>query len=207
MKILEYRDVLDVGKVSQQPQVKKAMKGVEDAIRGVDWPHGSGRFVIRPDRRGNGVLPIKKPCVSCLQDAGWQTEALPDLQEKVLTGGDLDALYRFENGKGKARYVAMEWETGNVSSSHRAVNKLVTALKCGAISAGVLVVPSKALAKYLTDRIGNIGELEPYIPMWADYPIKEGLLRFYIVEYDDLDPNAPVIPKGLDGMSFRRRGL
>lgn len=76
----------------------------------------------------------------------------------------------------------------------------------GAIYAGVLVIPSRGLAKYLTDRIGNIEELEPYIPMWSRYPIKEGLLRIYVVEHDELDPTAPIIPKGLDGMSFRRRG-
>jgi hypothetical protein len=206
VKILERRDVLDVGGASANLNVIEALRGVEDAIRRVDWPHGSGLFTIRPVRRGNGVLPIKLPCMASLRDAGWQTEALPDLQERVLTSGDLDALYQFVDVDGRTRHVALEWETGNISSSHRAINKLVTALKYGAIYAGVLVLPSNALAKYLTDRIGNIGELEPYLPMWADYPIEEGLLRIYVMEYDAMDSAAPLIPKRLDGMSFKRRG-
>ena len=198
--------MLDVGGASANLNVIEALRGVEVAIQRVDWPHGSGQFTIRPDRRGNGVLPIKLPCMACLRDAGWQTEALPDLQERVLTSGDLDALYQFVDVDGRTRYVALECETGNISSGHRAINKLVTALKYRAIYAGVLVLPSNALAKYLTDRIGNIGELEPYLPMWADYPIEEGLLRLYVMEQDAIDPAAPLIPKRLDGMSFKRRG-
>ena len=205
MKIAEQRDVLDVGRVAEQPAVVDALRGVEEAIASVDWPHGSGQFTIRPIRRGNGVLPIKLPCISCLRDSGWRTEALPDLQDRVLTGGDLDALYQFTDNHGTVRHIALEWETGNIASSHRAINKLVTALKYRAIYVGVLVLPSNALAKYLTDRIGNIGELEPYIPMWAGYPIEEGLLRIYVMEHDATDSTAPLIPKRLDGMSFKRR--
>jgi hypothetical protein len=71
--------------------------------------------------------------------------------------------------------VAIEWETGNISSSHRSMNKLALALGNGIVQVGVLIVPSRHLYEHLTDRIGNIGELSGYLSMWeslksdADY--------------------------------------
>lgn len=61
--------------------------------------------------------------------------------------------------------VAIEWETGNISSSHRSMNKLGIALMGGVIQIGVLIVPSRDLYDHLTDRIGNIGELSGYLSM------------------------------------------
>jgi hypothetical protein len=65
------------------------------------------------------VKPIKVPMISYLASHDWLTESLPPLPvgsegEDVLTTGDLDALLH----KGDS-YVGFEWETGNVSSSHR----------------------------------------------------------------------------------------
>ncbi len=62
--------------------------------------------------------------------------------------------------------IAIEWETGNISSSHRSMNKLALALGAGIIQVGVLIVPSRSLYEHLTDRIGNIGELSGYLSMW-----------------------------------------
>jgi hypothetical protein len=62
--------------------------------------------------------------------------------------------------------VAIEWETGNISSSHRSMNKLAIALGSGVVQVGVLIVPSRQLYDHLTDRIGNIGELSGYLSMW-----------------------------------------
>ena len=36
----------------------------------------------------------------------------------------------------------------------------------GEVSGGVLIVPSRAMYRYLTDRVGNVKELEPYYDLW-----------------------------------------
>jgi hypothetical protein len=77
-----------------------------------------------------------------------------------------------------------EWETGNISSSHRAVNKMALGLLTGRISGGVLVLPARKLYRYLTDRIGNYEELRPYFPMWSALPVADGYLGILAVEYD-----------------------
>lgn len=62
-----------------------------------------------------------------------------------------------------------------------------------------LVVPSNELKKYLTDRIGNIGELKPYFPLWKNLIGIEGALRIVVVEHDEISFDVPKIPKGTDG--------
>jgi hypothetical protein len=100
---------------------------------------------------------------------------------------------------GATGIVCLEWETGNVSSSHRSMNKMCLGLLQGAIKAGVLVVPSRALYPYLTDRIGNIAELEPYFPLWEATPCEEGVLEIIVIEHDATSLKVPKIPKGTDG--------
>lgn len=180
---------------------KQAYEDVLSAIDAVDWPHGTGRFVIYPEsgkRRGegNGVTPIKIPCVAHLTRLGWVAEkkAMDLPPEGVLSPGDLDALLTTDAGK-----FALEWETGNISSSHRALNKLTVALLRQDIQGGFLVLPSRHLARYLTDRIGNIDELRPYFYMWQQLPISDGMLTLIAVEYDDVSTDVPRIPKGTDG--------
>lgn len=110
-------------------------------------------------------------------------------------------------------HVAIEWETGNISSSHRSMNKLSIALETGKIQAGVLIVPSRDLYEHLTDRIGNIGELSGYLSMWKSLgaSVTNGLLAVSIVEHDHLtdDPTFPYLPAGNDGRAregrFKRR--
>jgi hypothetical protein len=97
--------------------------------------------------------------------------------------------------------VALEWETGNISSSHRSMNKMVMNLSSGLIAAGILVVPSKRFAKYLTDRIGNIDELERYFGFWKSVPCKIGILEIAVIEHDAESLDVPRIPKGTDGRS------
>lgn len=146
---------------------------------------------------GNGVKPIKIPCLRELRRRGWEVESLPMLATSVLGTGDLDAVKRTAEG-----YVAFEWETGNISSSHRALNKLCLGMHQLDLLAGFLVVPSNNLAPYLTDRIGNIGELRPYFPLWSSYTGARGALRIVVVEHDAIDRNVPRIPKGTDGRAL-----
>lgn len=103
--------------------------------------------------------------------------------------------------------VAIEWETGNISSSHRSLNKLCLALLAGLLDACVLIVPSRSFYECLTDRIGNWRELSPYLGFWksiGELGIKRGLLAISIVEHDELvanDRQFPFIPSGTDGRS------
>lgn len=199
MKIVEYCDILNETKFSKSPALKKAWADVRAAIRATDWPHGSGRFSIYPQSgkkrgEGNGVMPIKVPCVNKLKERGWVDECLPNIRGGVLDCGDLDALKLTAEGS-----IAFEWETGNISSSHRAINKLLMTLQVGGLLGGFLVVPSNRLKVYLTDRIGNIGELKPYFPLWKSIVGAVGGLRIVVVEHDREDFSVPRIPKGTDG--------
>jgi len=194
VKIVETIDLVSAGPFAKSTFWLNACKDVTISIGRTDWPHGSGKFTIRAGKHLNGVVPIKVPCLAKLRKLGWQTEALPEIEHGVLTCGDLDALLRTPEG-----YIGFEWETGNISSSHRALNKLLAALHDRAIAGGYLVLPSAALYKHLTDRVGNITELRPYFGLWRAIPIKKGCLRIYVVEHDAESPRVRIIPKGTDG--------
>jgi len=202
MKIVELHDVFSVGPFPESEEWQTACEHVQEAIYATDWPHGSGYFKIYPEsgkkrREGNGVVPIKKPCIRRLRKLGWLTEKLPPLKKGVIKPGDLDALFKCSAG-----FIGFEWETGNISSSHRAINKLLLTTQAGGLIGGFLVVPSDQLKVFLTDRIGNIGELRPYLPLWSSMPIKEGVLRIVVVEHDAISFDVPRIPKGIDGRAI-----
>lgn len=203
MKIVEVHDVLAKGPFASSRPWKRSCRQVAAAVRATDWPHGSGKFVIYPESgkkrgKGNGVLPIKVPCVKKLVDLGWTKEALPPEKRHALSTGDLDALIKTSAG-----YVGFEWETGNISSSHRAINKLLLALLRKDLIGGLLVVPSDGLKVFLTDRIGNIGELRPYFPLWSRVPIRNGALRIIVVEHDGTSKRVRKIPKMTAGRALQ----
>jgi hypothetical protein len=200
VKIIETHDLLNASLFESSEELQIAWKEVESAVLRTDWPHGAGSFTIYPQSgkkrdQGNGVTKIKIPCMKCLTDAGWQTEKLPQtVGSSVLNSGDLDALKLTKDG-----YVAFEWETGNISSSHRAINKLLLTMQETNTLGSFMVIPSNKLKVYLTDRIGNIGELKPYFPLWRNMPDIKGALRIIVVEYDATSFDVPRIPKGTDG--------
>lgn len=201
MKIVEIHDILNPD-MFKKPELMRAWRDIQDSIAAVDWPHGSGKFTIYPESgkkrgEGNGVDPIKVPCIRTLHAKGWLTEALPELGASVLRPGDLDALLRIDNG-----YIAFEWETGNISSSHRAINKLLLTMREVNVLGSFLVVPSDKLKVFLTDRIGNIGELLPYFPLWGDLPNISGGLRIVVVEHDETSVDVPKIPKRTAGRAL-----
>ena len=105
--------------------------------------------------------------------------------------------------------IAIEWETGNISSSHRSMNKLAIALSNGIVEVGVLIVPSRKLYEHLTDRIGNIGELSGYLAMWEGLKavVPRGLLAITVVEHDGLTMDAafPYLKVGADGRAKEGR--
>ena len=71
--------------------------------------------------------------------------------------------------------------------------------------AGILVIPNMKLARYLTDRIGNIEEIRPYIPLWKKLAVAEGVLELVVIEQDGESTNSPKIPKGKDGRAAEGR--
>jgi len=111
--------------------------------------------------------------------------------------GKLDAVLDTPYGK-----AGVEWETGNISSSHRALNKMALGLKKKVLIAGILVVPSRELYQYLTDRVGNFAELEPYLELWQSIPCESGVLEIVVIEHDAVSTNVPRIPKGTDGRAL-----
>ncbi len=102
----------------------------------------------------------------------------------------------------KGKKIAIEWETGNISSTHRALNKMALGLVKNILSAGVLVLPSRELYRYLTDRIGNFDEIEPYIELWKSLNLNSGILIIIVIEHDEESIEVKKIPKGTDGRAL-----
>lgn len=197
MKIPKIRILSNSLETLNNPIYIQAKKQVENAIQQVDWPVGTRTFSIYPESgkkrgQGNGVKPIKDNFIKDLKDQGWLTELA------VISGlGKVDAVL-----KSQGKIAVAEWETGNVSSSHRSLNKIAFAIQQQLIIAGFLTVPCRNLAKYLTDRIGNYEELEPYFNFWlnsiASYP---GVIVILGIEQDEDSFDVPKIPKGKDGLA------
>jgi hypothetical protein len=72
----------------------------------------------------------------------------------------------------------------------------------GVLVCGVLVVPSRKLYPYLTDRIGNFAELAPYLDLWKSIPCKSGVLEIVVIEHDATSHSVPRIPKGTSGRAL-----
>ena len=127
-----------------------------------------------------------------LKRRGWST----DERGNPLR---LDAVKNLRN----RRHFGVEWETGNISSSHRSINRLFLGHKQGLLIGGVLIVPTRKLYHYLTDRVGNFAELEPYFEIWTEAAgWKEGVLAILAVEHDGTNPEVPRISKGTDGRAL-----
>jgi len=197
MKILQTTYLQKAGAFYDSPGWAARYAQIQQAVEGVQLPAGSGTFSIHPTKKGNGVVPIKKSCMRDLKNAGWslETRFAPGSERRP---GPIDATC-VEYGK----IVCLEWETGNVSSSHRAINKMALGLITGEFIGGVLVIPSRALYVYLTDRIGNYSEIAPYFPVWKSLKISEGVLVVIEVEHDAISTDVPRIPKGTDGRALR----
>ena len=182
------------GRFPSSKESKDSFREIGEAIRSVVWPPNSSKFTILPQKKANGVKPIKESCVAYLKEQGWQIEKSMTIVKNVRPG-PVDALKKLKSGK----FFAFEWETGNISSTHRALNKLSIGLLNGVLSAGVVVLPNRILYQWLTDRVGNYEEISPYFSLWESLPIKEGLLAIIPVEHDDTSDTVPHIPKGTDG--------
>jgi len=210
LKLIGITPVIDAGGFTKTSAWRRILEDVEQGIKAVRWPSGGHNFTIHPTRQGNGVRPIKEGFIEVLVRRGWDREqrlhgwrrtTAEDEDTAIdLRPGAFDA-YLASPGDGWQPFV-IEWETGNISSSHRAVNKIALGLLRGELSGGLLVLPTRRLYFYLTDRVGNIRELAPYFEMWQRLPVKRGYLGVVAVEHDDTSFDVPPIAKGTDGRAL-----
>jgi hypothetical protein len=204
MKIVENITLIEQ---DPYPSTWAALDEIQEAIQQVRWPVGADDFAIFPESgkksgQGSGVLPIRTGFIVELDRSGWIEEApfpIEIVGKDSSKFGKMDAAKAFDD----ELPFTVEWETGNISSSHRAMNKMCIGLVEGALSGGVLVVPSTNFAKYLTDRIGNIRELRPYFSLWANVVVERGYLGVIVVEHDRTDLTVDRIRKGTDGRARR----
>jgi hypothetical protein len=209
--------LFDQGNVVASPDWKKLHESYVRAIASIEHPRGSGSLTLRrkvklPNNqwKRNGVGYLRKEFLAFMRDhEGWEAEsdvALPKDREPptlmlypsmekycepiASNFGGFDFMATAANGT----RIAIEWETGNISSSHRSMNKLAIALSSGLMEVGILIVPSRALYEHLTDRIGNIGELSGYLAMWEGLKseVKRGLLAITVVEHDHLTDSEEI---------------
>lgn len=183
----------------------------------------------------NGVRPLRDQFRRGMSQAGWTCEHPLDLaaffqrsREDPTFAIRLFGLQRtedegaaFNEAVGAFDYwictpsgfrTVVEWETGNISSSHRSLNKMCMALMAAVADAAVLIVPSANMYPHLTDRIGNIRELQPYFYLWSSLgrSVKDGLLTIVEVEHDELFDSVDIrdfVPLGTEGMSKKRRKI
>lgn len=201
MKIIQVERLVDAGGFSSSQVWKRIEKTITQAIGSIQWPPGSGSFTLhdqsgRGRGEGNGVKPIKDACMIWLGDHGWRLEARPSIAVSKQPG-KMDAVFPVAD-----QFFCVEWETGNISSSHRALNKMALGMIKRVLIGGALIVPTRTMYKYLTDRVGNFRELEPYFPLWRALSIEEGLLMVIAVQHDAVSKKVSRIPKGTDGRAL-----
>ncbi|SRR5579859_161740 len=232
MKWLRTIVLFDKGGVIHSSDWQAVHESYVRAIRSIDHPRGSGMLTLREKTylpsgqwARNGVNYLKAYFLEVMQGReGWQPEGNVNLsrdrqQPKVVLYPSLEEYqepitsdfggFDFVTTAADGTRVAIEWETGNISSSHRSMNKLAIALGNGVVDVGVMIVPSRNLYQHLTDRIGNIGELSGYLAMWESMKnnVGRGLMAVTVVEHDHLtsDPSFPYLTMGNDGRAKQGR--
>lgn len=201
MNIVATHQIIAKGSFATSDEWKNIRNIVHNAIRAVVWPPGADTFTIYPQSgkkrgEGNGVTPLKSAAITYLIEHGWKANYPWPVGARRVPG-NIDAAYQAQKG-----LIGFEWETGNISSSHRSLNKMCLGLLRGETIGGFLVVPSRKLYGFLTDRIGNVSELEPYFEFWAATPCQEGTLEIVVIEHDAESLDVPRIGKGTDGRNL-----
>jgi hypothetical protein len=201
MRIVEFENIVDRGDFGRSAEWSRIQEEILTAIRRIQWPTNSGSFTLydQPGKKrgeGSGVKPIKKACMLHLQSLGWDLETPVDVAT-LKKPGPMDATCKVGN-----KLFCVEWETGNISSTHRALNKMALGILKGLLIGGVLILPTRAMYRYLTDRVGNFPEIEPYFPLWKALPVEEGFLAVVAIEQDAVSRSVPRIVKGTDGRAL-----
>lgn len=200
MKISKiYKSPIATDLIVHNPSAKLAYLEIETSIN-QNVSTGSDHFILNSSEKNcNGVVPVKEGIYERLECYyNWFREKpLPYLKDEAQKGGPIDVYKEFGKPNDKFK-VGLEFETGNISSAHRSMNKLCVGVQSGDIDLAVLMMPIKTMAYYLTDRVSNYEELEPYFRLLTTYP-------FIVIGFDadEYNPNAALLPKGRDGMSNR----
>lgn len=200
MKITNIITLISNGDFANSIEYKKVENDVFTAITSMENPIGSGSFILNSGKQANGVKPIKDNFIEYLNDHGWKDER--KITDPNMKKRRIDTSYKV----GQANiYFGVEWETGNISSSHRAINRLLLGIIEGQLLGGMLVLPSRKMYYYLTDRIGNFQELEPYFKLWRllSNEIPNGVLKIIEIEHDDISDTIEPFKKGTDGRALR----
>ena len=193
MRIVNTIRLIGKGPLAASDEWKSIRDVALAAIKEVDWPDGTNKFTINPVPLQNGVTPIKSRMAKALKNKGWlmnERWPIPD----IVAPGRMDGAFKSSQG-----LVAFEWETGNISSSHRSLNKVCLGLHLGTIVGGILAVSARQLQQYLTDRVGSYEELRAYFPLWQATPCDLGVLEIIVVTYDRVSEQVPLIPKAKTG--------
>lgn len=195
--------MLNKGAFAESSLCKKCLDDIQKAINGVCWPLGNNKFCIRGEKNANGVKPISSQFAQNIELRGWtledritESKILPLTSGRTVSKTGIDATFPTNE-----KFFAVEWETGNISSSHRSMNKLCYGIYTGVLSAAVIILPTRDLYTYLPDRVGNYPELVRYFPFWEAFlqHCEEGFFHIIQVEHDELSNVVPYIPKGSDG--------
>lgn len=189
MKLIHEEILIGQGQTDAPPEVAACLRDIRSAIANVVWPEETRKFTIRPVIDGNGVLPIKVGFTRRLQTLGWKLEGRPVLANG-LGPGKVDALKALPDG----REFAVEWGTGNASSSHRDLNKICLGILEGHLAGGVLILPDWELHRYLAQRIGSYREFVPYFPVYQHLKSVKELLAVFAVTFDQTSDDVALIP-------------
>ncbi|WHY20098.1 hypothetical protein QNH28_03495 [Paenibacillus sp. G2S3] len=200
MKILRVETLINKGTFRDSTLYDTVLNNVIEAIKCIEHPVGTGNFILHDMKHANGVTPIKNNFVKQLDLFGWKNERIADKEVKKRK---FDSSIKLEDG----RYFAVEWETGNISSSHRALNRIFLGMKSGIFSGGFLVLPSKNMYDLLTDRVGNFKELEGFFEVWRllGHYIDDGVIEIIEIEHDGVSKSIKPIKKGGDGNSKKKK--
>lgn len=198
MKITRIHTLLSIGDFEKTREYSEIESEIKEAILSIENPRGSSNFILYDGKQANGVKPIKDEFISCLDSLGWKNERICD---SLIEPRKIDTSKKLRSGK----YFGVEWETGNISSSHRALNRIALGIRDELLVGGALVLPSRSMYKYLTDRVGNFQEIEEYFPIWEDlsYAFKHrkqnAIIKVFEIEHDGVSKEVPRFIKGTDG--------
>ena len=198
MKIVQIHTLLSVGEFEKGPVYQQIEREIISAVDCIKHPLGADGFYLFNEKKRNGVVPIKNAFIQKLDELGWKNEHICD---QFIKPRKIDSTKLLHDGK----YFGVEWETGNISSSHRALNRIVLGILDGVLEGGILVLPSRTMYEYLTDRVGNYQELEKYFPVWQLHSYgfrhlnKSAIIKVIEIEHDGLRNDIPPITKGTDG--------